>query len=757
MNKTLLALLISGLLSAPAFAFEPFKVRDIRVEGIQRTEAGTVFSYLPVKVGETMTEDKAAQAIKALFATGFFKDVRVEVDDDVLVVSVVERPAIAQIDFVGMKEFDKDTIKKALKEVGIAESRIFDRALLDKAEQELKRQYLSKGKYGATITTTVTPLERNRVSINFNIVEGEAARIKKISVIGASFKEKELLSQFELTTPGWLTWYTKNDQYSKQKLMADQEKLRSFYLNRGYLEFNIESTQVSISPDKKDVYITMNVAEGDRYQVSSVKLAGDLVVPEAELRKLVTVKPGDVFSREQLNNTTKAVSDRLGVEGYAFANVNAAPEVDKQNKLVAFTIFVDPGKRVYVRRVNVTGNTKTRDEVIRRELRQMESGWYDADAVSRSKERVDKLGYFSDVSVETPSVPGTADQVDINVNVTEKPTGAISLGAGVSQSEGLILSGSISQDNIFGSGKHVAVQLTTGSVNRVLSFSYTDPYFTPDGISQGFDVYHKMVDVSSTSLGDYKTTSTGGGIRFGFPIDEKEAINVGMAIDVTTLKTYSDSPASYIDFVDRYGDTNVTLPATTSWVRDTTDSSIWPTRGGIQKVGLEVGLPGVDMQYYKMTYKLQQFIPLSKSFTLMGNMELGKGNGYNGKTLPFYKNFYAGGIGSVRGYQSSSLGPTDATYTDSRIGGNREIVFNGELLFGIPGFDHSLRLGLFADAGNVFGAGEQMSLSDLRASTGISLSWISPVGPLKFSIAQPLNSKDGDKTERVQFQLGTTF
>src|SRR6185369_16949592 len=543
MNKSLLSVLIASFFAVPALAFEPFGVRDSRGEGIQRTEAGTVFSYLPVKVGDTLNDEKAAQSIKALFATGFFKDVRIEIDQNVMVVVVQERPAIAKLDFIGMKEFEKDVIVKALKETGIAEGRIFDRALLEKAEQELKRQYLTRGKYGVNITTTVTPLERNRVGINFNVEEGVAARIKQINLVGTkAFNDKELLSQFELTTPGWLTWYTKNDQYSRQKLSADLEKLKSFYMNQGYLEFNVESTQVSISPDKQDVYITINVSEGDRYQVSSVKLAGDFTISEEELRKLVLVKPGDVFSRERLNESTKAIGDRLGKEGYAFANVNAAPEIDKEKRKVAFTIFVDPGKRVYVRRINVSGNTKTRDEVIRREIRQMEGGWYDADRVAISKQRIDKLGFFTDTIVETPAVPGTPDQLDVNLKVTEKPTGNLLLGLGTSSTDKVILSGSIAQNNFLGSGNNVAIQVNSAKSYRTYVFSYTNPYFTPDGVSQGFDVYHRTVNTSSTAIAYYSSASTGGGIRFGFPIGEKQSLGVGLGIDYTEIKTYTDSP-----------------------------------------------------------------------------------------------------------------------------------------------------------------------------------------------------------------------
>lgn len=758
MKKTLIAGLISSLLVGSAFAFEPFTVRDIRVEGIQRTEAGTVFGYLPVKVGDTMTDAKAAEAIKALFATGFFKDVRVEVEGSVLVVTLEERPAISQVDFTGMKEFDKDTIKKAFREIGVAESRIFDRATVERAEQELKRQYLSKGKYAAQVTTTITPLERNRVAVSFNVDEGDPTKIKAISIVGATvFPEKELLALFDLRTPGWFTWFTKNDQYSRQKLAADLEKLRSYYMNQGYLEFNIESTQVSMSADKKDMFVTVNIREGEQYKIASIKLAGNLILSEEELRKLVTLRPGDLFSREELNQTTKRITDRLGSEGYAFANVNAAPEVDQVKKQVAFTVFVDPGKRAYVNRINISGNTKTKDEVIRREMRQMEAGWFDADAVRRSKERIDKLGYFSDVTVETPPVPGTADQVDVNLNVTERPTGSLMLGAGFSQAEKLILSASIAQNNIFGSGKHMALMVNTGTINKVISVSYTNPYFTTNGISQGVDVYQRTVNPQTLSY-KYKTDSTGAGVRFGIPIGEKESIITGLGIDVTKVTTYlNESPQRYLDFVREFGETNTTVPLNLGWISDGKDSNLAPTRGLYQRFNTEWGTPTGKLHYVRSTYQAQNFFPVSKQFTWMLNGELGVAQGIGGQSVPFYKNFYAGGIGSVRGYQTASLGPVDPVYTGSRVGGTRQALASSEVLYNLPGYDKTLRLGWFVDAGQVFAPDSDIKLGELRKSTGLSLAWISPVGPLKFSIAQPLDVKDEDKTERFQFQLGTTF
>ncbi len=775
MIKTFLPGLLVAVCATSALAFEPFTVRDIRVEGIQRTEAGTVFSYLPVKVGETMTDEKASQAIKALFATGFFKDVRIEVDGNIVNVIVEERPSIAQIDFVGLKEFDKEQILKGLREVGFAVSRSFDRSMLDKAEQELKRQYLTRGKYAAAVTTTVTPLERNRVAINFKIDEGDSAKIKQINIVGAhSFPEKVLLNEFQLQTPNWISWYTKNDQYSKQKLSADLESLRSFYLNRGYLEFNVESTQVSISPDKKDVFISISVNEGERYVVSAIKLAGDLTLSEEELRKAVKMKPGDVFSRERLNETTKAISDGLSAKGYAFANVNAAPEIDKEKRQVAFTVFIDPGRRVYVRRINVAGNTKTRDEVIRQEMRQMEGAWYDDERVKLSKQRIDKTNYFSAVNIETPPVPGTADQVDVNVGVTEKPTGNISAGIGYSQAEKIILQGSISQANIFGSGKFASVQISTGKLNRTIGFSYTNPYFTVDGISQGFDVYHNRFNPWSLGYA-YTKESTGGGVRFGIPIGEKEAISFGSAVDYTNVKIDHNDPNTpllYRRYTDRFcGGSDacgkLSFPFSAGWVSDTKDSVINPTRGGVQRITYEIS-PFGDLRYHKVILQRQQYFPIGRDLILKLNGEVGFAKGLGNEDLPFFKNFYAGGPGSVRGYDYGSLGPYEyGTTSIVRLGGVRRVIFNAELMLPVSslgfGKDKSLKFGPFFDAGQVYGSKSTnqdptvTAEGPIRMSAGLALTWVSPFGPLQFSIAQPINRQVNDRIQRFQFQMGQTF
>ena len=760
MLKRLVFALACGLLivatGASAQAFRPFVVKDIRVEGLQRTEAGTVFGYLPVKVGETMTEEKAQQAIRALFATGFFRDVRLEVENGVLVVLVEERPAIAQIDFIGIKEFTNEVMRRILRDIGLADGRIFDRAMLDNAEQELKRQYLSRGFYAAEVQTTVTPLERNRVGISFSVTEGEIARIRAINVVGAqAFSEKDIEKLFVLRSPGWLTWYTTHDQYSKLKLSGDLETLRAHYQNRGYLDFNIDSTQVSISSDKKDIYITVNITEGEKYTVSEVQLAGTFLVPKAELEKYVHIKPGDVFSRERLTETTKAIADRLGNEGYAFANANAAPRVDKEKRSVAFTILVDPGRRVYVRRINVAGNTKTRDEVVRREMRQLEGAFYDNSKIQQSRRRIDRTQYFDEVTVDTQPVAESQDQVDVNFTIKEKPTGAILFGAGFSSVDKFVVQSSISQTNVFGSGKTLGAQISSGKVNRVYSLSYTNPYFTIDGVSQGFDLYKRDIDASTLSIGSYKTKTTGGGVRFGYPLSDFDSINFGVSGENVRLDTFTNSPFQYVTFVNQFGNKYTYGAGTLGFTRDTLDSGLNPSRGTLTRTGVEMA--GGDLQYYRLSFAHQWYRPVTQTVTLVVGTDLGYADGISGKPLPFFKNFYAGGPGTVRGFKPFSLGPQDISA--NVLGGTRKVTGNVELKFPIPGAEQekSLRLGVFLDAGQIYGASDKFALSDLRYSTGLALSWNSPFGPLKLSFGQPLNRKPQDRPQRLQFTFGTGF
>jgi outer membrane protein insertion porin family len=759
MRKRFLVALACGLLSAAGAAraqlVSPFVVRDIRVEGVQRTEPGTVFSYLPVKVGDTLTEERAQQAVRALYATGFFKDVRLEVENGVLVVLVEERPAVAQIDFSGVSEFQPDVLKRVLRDQGLGEGRTFDRSVLEGAEQELKRQYLSRGKYAAEVQTTVTPLERNRVAISFAVTEGDVARIKSINIVGANaFPEPELLDLFTLRTAGWLTWYTKLDQYSRQRLTGDLETLRSHYQNQGYLDFNVESTQVSITPDRKDIYITVNVSEGGKYTVSDVQLAGQTLVPREELEKLIQLKPGDVFSRQKLTLTTKAITDRLGNDGYAFANTNAVPQVDKDQRTVAFTILVDPGRRVYVRRINVAGNTKTRDEVVRREMRQLEGAYYDSSKIQLSRRRIDRTQYFKEVNVETAPIEGSPDQVDVNYTVEEKPTGALLVGAGFSSVDRLILSASITQSNAFGNGKFLSLEINSGTVNRTYSLSYMDPYYTVDGVSRGFDMYRRDVDASSLSIGAYATKAIGGGVKFGYPLSERDSLSFGMSAEQVRLETFSSSPFAYRDFVASFGNAYTYGALQGGWARDSRDSLIMTTQGSVMRATTEFA--GGDLQYYRLGYNQQYYHPLSRKLTLFLSGDLGVAGGLGGKPLPFFKNFYAGGPGSVRGYRPYSLGPQDPQ--GNALGGNRRLVASAEILFPVPGADQdkSLRMAAFIDGGQVYGRDEKVSLSELRFSAGIALSWASPFGPLRISLGNPLNEKKGiDRAQRLQLTIGT--
>ncbi len=757
-TSKLLSALLAAFFSATAFAIQPFVIKDIRVEGAQRTEAGTVFSYLPVKVGESMDDDKAAAAIKALYATGFYTDVRLEVENDVLIVFLVERPAIAQIDISGAKEFTKDNLKDGLKTAGISEAKIFDRSLLDRAEKEIKRQYTSRGFYSATVTTTVTPLERNRISLTFTIEEGEVSKIVDINIIGASaFSESTLLKEFELTTGGWFSWFTKDDQYSKQKLSGDLEKLKSYYLNRGYLEFNIESTQVSITPDKEKIYITVNIVEGPVYKISDIKFQGELKITEAEMRSLLLFKSGETFSRQKIVDSVKRISDRLGNDGYSFANINPVPDADRANKTASFTMFVDPGRRVHIRRINVQGNSRTRDEVVRREMRQLESAWYSNEKIARSKERLERTSFFEDINIETPTVPGSNDQVDLNVTVKERNTGSLQFGVGYSGAEKLTISASVSQANIFGTGNQLSFRINNSRVTKAYEVSYLNPYWTVDGIARGFDVYQRDIDTASLTTGEYTSKSTGVGVRFGVPVTEYDGLNFGLGWERTNLGLDGFSPARYIDYVNTFGSKSDTFRGSLGFSRDTRDSIYFPRNGYLLEAGGEIGLPGGDIKFYRFQSKAQYLRPIWGPIVLNANFEFGYANGYGGKPLPFFKNFYAGGVDSVRGFEQSSLGPRDTN--GDYIGGNRRIVGNLEFLFPMPGVkgDKSVRLSTFVDIGNVFAAGEKIRLGDLRSSVGFGVSWFSPVGPLKFSLAKPIKQKADDKIERFQFLLGRVF
>ena len=749
---------LAAALAVPAaHAVEPFVLQDIRVEGLQRTDPGTVFAAVPFRVGDTYTDEKAAAALRALFGTGLFKDVRIEIDGSVVVVVVEERPVIETVTFVGLKEFDKDTLVKSLKDAGIGEGLPFDRALVDRAEQEIKRQYLSRSLYGAEVVTTITPTERNRVNVSFTMSEGDAAKIREIRIVGAKvFSESTLTGLMDLTTSGWLTWYTKNDRYSRSKLNADLDTLRAYYLNRGYLEFNIESAQVTISPDKQDISITLTIKEGQPYTVTAVRLVGDYLGKEDEYKQLIGIKPGEPYRAAAVTATTKAFTDRFGTYGYAFARVDARTEVDRETGQVAIVLAAEPQRRVYVRKIEVGGNTRTRDEVLRREFRQLESSWYDGERIKLSRERVDRLGYFKDVNVETNEVPGTADQVDLAVAVTEKPTGNLSLGVSFSSADRLALSASVRQDNVFGSGNYLGFEVNTSRLSRSLVFSTVDPYFTVDGISRAIDLYYRT-SRPYNSLGDqYQITNPGGAIRFGVPFSEYDTVFFGIGVEQTNIGTSTGIPNQYFDYRFRYGPVSTAVPLTLGWSRDQRDSAISPTAGRYQRANVEWSVAG-DVRFLRTNLQYQQFFPIWNKITLGLNGEVGWGAGQGGRPYPVFKNFYGGGLGSVRVFEQNSLGVIDPT--GAYVGGAKKINLNAELYLPVPGTgnDKSLRIFAFADAGNVWRDGEPITAASLRSSAGLGLSWISPVGPLKMSWGSPLKKLPTDRIQRFQFQIGTAF
>ncbi len=764
-----LFLLVGLLLAGGDLALaNTFKVTDIRVEGLQRIAPGTVFSLLPVKIGDTTTDEVTAKSIRSLYASGFFDDVKVERDGNVLVVNVRERPSIAEIILSGNKDIDDEKLRAALKDIGLAEGRVFNRSVLDRVEQELNNQYFSRGKYGVGVQTTVSPLERNRVRVTIDVTEGLTARIKQINIIGNdAFPEKELLGLFKLGTTNWTSFYSKNDQYSKQKLGGDLESLRSFYLDRGFIKFEIKSTQVSISADKKDIYITVVIQEGDIFQVSDIQLAGDPTLPVEEVFPLIHLRRGEPFSRKVTTQSAERVSRRLADEGYAFANVNTIPEIDEEKKQVSVIFFVDPGKRVYVRRVNMKGNTRTRDEVLRREMRQLEASWFSSELVKESRERLQRLGYFDDVNIETPAVPGSADQVDVEVKVKEKPSGNLMAGVGYSQSQGILFNTSVTQNNFMGTGKRVGLAFNTSEANTIYELTYNNPYYTINGISRGFTLSYRETDFEQLDTASYTTDVGIAGMNWGLPITDTSRAGLGIRYQYTKFKPGNSSVAEY--FEETNGDVFNDYILTASYTKDSRDTVIFPTKGVLQTLSAEVAGPGSDLEYYRLTYRHRHYYPLARRYTLSLRADLGYGDSY-GETdeLPFFENFFAGGPRSVRGWEENTLGPRELTGEKDPIGGN--IKINGSVEFFVPppisgDFADSIRLGAFFDFGNVWTTSNMnglvgpdgFDLSDLRYSVGLSVVWLSPVGAIFASAAYPINEKSGDDTQIFQFGLGSSF
>lgn len=771
-SSLLRASVTTALLSIAGVAFaaaSDFVIKDIRIEGIARTEPGTVLSHLPFQVGDEFTSAKGNTAIHALYGSGLFRDVRLGRDGNVLVIEVQERPAVASINTQGIRAFDHSAIEQSLRDVGLAEGRIFDHAILDRADQEMRRQYLARGYYGVDVKTTVTPLDRNRVRLSIVVDEGEAASIESIRFVGNRvMDDDDLREQMQLSTTGWMSWYTKSNLYAREKLAADIESIRSYYLNNGYLDFKVDSVQVSIAPNKKDIFITINLTEGEQYHITGVELTGDMLGLDDELKSLVKIEPDSIYNAELINNASTAITDKLSSLGYAFATARPNPVVTGDNQAkVVYTI--DPGRRAYVRHVNIVGNSKTQDEVIRREVRQYEAAWFDSDKVKLSRDRIDRLGFFDSVTVDPKPVPGTRDQVDLEVAVKERPTGSVNLGAGFSTSDGVILSAGFAQNNIFGTGKAVSAEVNTSDSTRTYALSVTEPYVTPEGISRSIDLYDRRVDMEELDLAnDLEYETRGAAVSWGIPFTEYDRVFLGAKWENTLVDAGPRAPARYKRYKEDFDDPHA-IAATIGWSRDSRDNALAPTRGTYQRLSAEVTLPVMDLRYYRASYQLQHYWPVTRDLTLAFNGEIGYGDSWGGKEYPFFKNFYAGGIGSVRGFENSSLGPKD--YTDDEdgdgIGGNASLNFSFEMLMPLPGADRTLRWFTFLDGGWVWGDSydkygnvEQsmgISLSDLRYSVGVGVAWISPLGPLKFSIAAPLNDKDGDEVERFQFQIGTGF
>ena len=740
-------------------AVDEFVIEDIRVEGLKRITPGTVFNYLPMKVGDKFNDSISSDAVRALFKTGFFDDVKVEKDGNDLVLIFKERPAIGTISITGNEDVKSDELLDNLKQIGFAEGRVFLQAQLDMVEAEMQRQYYSFGKYAAEITSTVTPLDNNRVAIKIDVSEGIVAKIKKINIVGNSiFDEEDLLKVFNLSTSTMFSFFSKNDQYSKQKLSGDLESLRTFYLDRGYLNFAIDSTQVTITPDKKGIYITINVTEGEIYKVSDVKLGGDLTIPQDDLLKLITIKPGELFSRKKVTGTTKNITDRLGEEGYSFANVNSIPNIDKEAKTVSITFFVDPGKRVYVRRINFTGNTKTKDEVLRREMRQQEGAWISTSQVERGKLRLQRTGYFRDVNVETPLVPGVSDQVDVNYAVEEAPGGQFGIGLGFSQNSGLILTTSLSQDNFLGSGKRISFSFNNSDVNSRYSLGYFNPYYTIDGVSRGFNAFYRETNAFDANLSDYDSKNVGGDIAFGLPISENNSIDTAFQYQKTDIKLGTLASTQVTNFVNTNGSEYDIFSWNVGFRYDTRNNAILPDKGTYHRIGSEVVLPGSDVEYYKLVYETKWFTDIYEDYILTLGADFGYGDAYGDTSeLPFFENFYAGGPRSIRGYKENTIGPRDNTRR--AIGGSTKIIGNAELILPVPFLEDfkQARISGFFDAGNVYGPDEDIEFDDIRYSTGISAIWVSPFGAISASYAVPLAEKSTDQTQHFQFTFGTTF
>ncbi len=770
MKRVAALILLATLCARDAFAFDPFTIADIRVDGTERISAGTVYSYLPVEKGDSIDNARAAEAVRALFKTGFFNDVELDREGDILVVKVTERPAISKVNITGNKDIKEEDLRKAFREIGLNEGDTYDRLALERAISELQRQYNNRGKYNVGIEGRVRKLARNRVQIDLTIAEGNAAKIKHFNIVGnETFADTDIREDFESNTTNWLSWYKSDDQYSREKLSGDLEKLQAYYQDRGYAEASVESTQVAISPDRSNIYVTANIREGEVYQIGEVKLTGNLVLEEAQLRPLIRIKRGDTFSQRRVEQSSEAITRVLTNLGYAFAEVNPIPTLDRDKKAVEVIFLVNPGPRVYVRRIAFKGNTRTQDEVLRREMRQFEGGWYSQAAIDRSKVRLRRLGYFKSVNIETPKVAGTEDQVDLEVAVEEQSSGAFQFGFGYSQLQGLLTSLSVSQRNFLGSGNSVNVTVQNNRIVKRFDFSYYDPYFTDSGVSLGYNLRYSEIDQRQANIAAYTSQTTLFSVISAIPLTETDTVSASLGIERNALGLLAGfSPQPFIDYIDDVGHrTFHTWRLEAGWARDSRNRFFAPTRGTYQRLFAEIALPGSTAEYYKLQYQFSHYFPLRDWATLLTSVDLGYGDGYgNGEVLPFFENFYGGGVVSgVRGFEDNTLGPCfralGNTSTDCQpLGGALKAVGTAEVIFPTPFLkrgEDSTQLSAFLDVGNVFEDFSAFDTGELRASAGLSFKWQAPVGPIVINLSTPLKSKDDDRTETIQFSFGNQF
>lgn len=758
-----------------------FTVSDIRVEGLQRVSAASVFNAFPVNTNDQVDDQELAAAVQELFATGLFEDIRLAREGDVLVIEVEERPTISQLNISGNEQLSEEDLRNGLKQAGISEGQVLQLSTIDEMKRELEGLYQSQGRYSARIDTEVTPVGEGRVSVDINITEGAVARIRQINIVGnEAFSDEVLREQFELEDePGLFFGWFSSDEYSREALAGDLERLRSWYLDRGYVNFEITSSQVSISPDKARIFVTININEGKRYKVGDIRFLGDLKVAEQQARELLQIKSGDVFSRSKVVASSEAMRSRLGAEGFAFAQVEGVPEVSADGDTVDLAFQVTPGRRAYVRRIQFVGNTTTKDEVLRRELIQLEGAPASTESISQSRERLERLGFFKQVEVQTEQVPGESDQLDVTYSVEEQPSGSISASLGFSQSDGVIYGASLAQNNFLGSGNRVNIGAQKSDTYTSVNFGFTDPYWTLDGISRGYNFYYRQTDYEDSDISTYSTDALGTGINFGYPINELSRMNFGANIEALEIKTFNDTPSEIERYVQDQGENADTLSLTSSWTRNSLNRGLMPTSGSYQRLSLELGVPGSDAEYYKARAESRKYFPLNESETwsLKFTGEVGYADSLNDDPYPFYENFLAGGLGSVRGYTSNTLGAKTTergSGDDDTLGGNVLVQGSVDLIFPMPFVEdkRSVQPSLFVDAGNTFltscydvldadadhqTCDDGVDLGELRYSAGIGVSWLTPVGPLTFSIAKPLNEKDDDDTQVFQFSLGQTF